>query len=265
MVLRIEDLDRGRCRPEYAEQLKKDMLTLGLDWDCEAQNQSQRDEIYGEMFNKLAEMGLIYPCYCSRNELHAASAPHASDGRFIYPGTCRNLTEAQRSLKTRKPAWRVAVPDEVIAFHDGLMGDFSENLAKDCGDFIVRRSDGVYAYQLAVVTDDGLSGVTEIVRGCDLLDSTPRQIWLQRLLGFSAPKYFHVPLLTAPDGRRLSKRDGDMDMGALLERFSPQEIIGCLAHLLGLLPEPEAVTPSELIAVFDWSRVKRENIVVRGF
>ena len=200
MVLRIEDLDPDRCRPEYAEQLKDDLRWLGLDWDVEQTPQSRRTEAYRERFERLREMGLVYPCYCSRGELHAASAPHASDGNVIYAGTCRNLTEEERAGKTRRPAWRLIVPDEEFTFHDGLQGEYRENLARECGDFIIRRSDGVYAYQLAVVTDDAEAGVTQIVRGRDLLSSTPRQIYLQRLLGLPTPEYYHVPLLVAPDG-----------------------------------------------------------------
>ena len=144
MVLRIEDLDPDRCRPEYAEQLKDDLRWLRLDWDTEQTPQSRRTEAYRERFERLREMGLVYPCYCSRGELHAASAPHASDGNVIYTGTCRNLTEEERAGKTRRPAWRLIVPDEEFTFHDGLQGEYRENLARECGDFIIRRSDGVY-------------------------------------------------------------------------------------------------------------------------
>ena len=210
MVLRIEDLDPDRCRPEYAEQLKRDLAWLGLDWDREQTPQSRRTEDYRAQFARLEALGRVYPCYCTRSELHAASAPHASDGNVIYAGTCRALTPAERAEKTRRPAWRLRVPDRDTAFRDGVQGVYRENLAHDCGDFIIRRSDGVYAYQLAVVTDDAEAGVTQIVRGQDLLSSTPRQLYLQELLGLPAPDYYHVPLLTAPDGRRLSKREREL-------------------------------------------------------
>lgn len=262
MVLRIEDLDPDRCRPEYAEQMKDDLRWLGLDWDVEQTPQSRRTEAYRECFERLREMGLVYPCYCSRGELHAASAPHASDGNVIYAGTCRDLTEEERAAKTRRPAWRLIVPDEEIAFHDGLQGEYRENLARECGDFIIRRSDGVYAYQLAVVTDDAEAGVTQIVRGRDLLSSTPRQIYLQRLLGLPTPEYYHVPLLVAPDGRRLSKREHDLDMGALRERYTPEALLGCLAQLSGLRPTAEPVTAGELAAVFSWNFAAKENITI---
>lgn len=262
MILRIEDLDPDRCRPEYAEQLKDDLHWLGLDWDREQTPQSRRTEAYREGFERLREMGLVYPCYCSRGELHAASAPHASDGNVIYAGTCRSLTEAERAAKTRRPAWRLIVPDEEISFYDGLQGKYCENLAHECGDFIIRRSDGVYAYQLAVVIDDAEAGVTQIVRGRDLLSSTPRQIYLQRLLGLPSPEYYHVPLLVAPDGRRLSKREHDLDMGALRERYTPEALIGRLAQLSGLRPTAEPVTAGELAAGFSWNFTAKENITI---
>ena len=217
MVLRIEDLDPDRCRPEYAAQLREDLLWLGLDWDEEQTPQSRQSAAYAAAFEHLRSQGLVYPCYCSRAQLHAASAPHASDGQAVYAGTCRQLTGAQRAQQTKPPAWRLIVPDEDISFTDGVQGVYSENLARDCGDFILRRADGVYAYQLAVVHDDAEAGVTQVVRGRDLLGSVPRQMSLQRLLGYPTPEYYHVPLLTAPDGRRLSKRERDLDLGALRE------------------------------------------------
>ena len=264
MVLRIEDLDPDRCRAEYAAQLKEDLLWLGLDWDREQTPQSLRTECYRQQFERLTRMGLVYPCYCTRGELHAASAPHASDGNVLYAGTCRSLTPEERARKTRRPAWRLTVPDETITFCDGLQGNYAENLARGCGDFIIRRSDGVYAYQLAVVTDDAEAGATQIVRGCDLLSSTPRQIYLQRLLGLPTPKYYHVPLLVAPDGRRLSKRERDLDMGALRARFLPEELIGRLAYFSGLLNEDAPLSARALLADFTWERVRRENILVEN-
>lgn len=262
MVLRIEDLDPARCRAEYAEQLKRDLLWLGLDWDVEQTPQSRRTDAYRAQFDRLQAMGLIYPCYCSRNELLAASAPHASDGQAVYAGSCRYLTPAARAQKRKAPSYRVLVPDEIVSFTDGLQGKYSENLARDCGDFIVRRADGVYAYQLAVVTDDAEAGVTQVVRGRDLLSSVPRQLYLQRTLGFSHPEYYHVPLLLAADGRRLSKRERDLDLGALRERFTPQALIGRLAYVLGLRPSPEEVSARELAAEFDWQRVRKENVIM---
>ena len=265
MVLRIEDLDPDRCRSEYAETLKDDLRWLGLDWDREQTPQSLRTAAYAREFDKLADLGLVYPCYCTRGELHAASAPHASDGRVLYAGTCRHLTEAQRAEKTKKPAWRLAVPDRVYGYTDGLQGYYEENLAAACGDFIIRRADGVYAYQLAVVTDDGDGGVTQVVRGMDLLDSTPRQLYLYELLGLKAPEFYHVPLLTAPDGRRLSKREKDLDLGALRKTHTPEQLLGKLAHLAGVLDRPEPASAKEIAAVFDWKVVKTKPIIMEGF
>lgn len=260
MILRIEDLDPDRCRPEYAAQLRRDLEWLGLDWDEEQTPQSQQTEAYAEAFARLD----TYPCYCSRNELHAASAPHASDGAVIYAGTCRDLTAAERAAKTRRPAWRVRVPDEEVSFVDGLQGEVRENLARECGDFILRRSDGVYAYQLAVVVDDAAGGVTEIVRGADLLRSTPRQLWLQTQLGLPHPHYYHVPLLCAPDGRRLSKREHDLDLGVLRQMLTAGQLLGKLAFLAGLLGRPEAASAAELTREFDWMHVFTKNIFVNS-
>lgn len=260
LLLRIEDLDPERSRTEYADALRDDLLWLGLDWDEEMPQQSTRAAIYARYFAQLP----TYPCYCTRNELHAASAPHASDGRLLYAGTCRNLTEEQRAAQTRTPAWRVCVPNREIAFTDGVFGAQRERLREECGDFIVRRSDGVYAYQLAVVCDDALGGVTEVVRGCDLLDSTPRQLWLYETLGFAAPRFYHLPLLTAPDGRRLSKRDLDLDMAHLRRTLSVPELLGKLAALTGLFPHARSVTARELVECFDWKKLPRRNIPVNG-
>ena len=241
MLLRIEDLDPQRSRAAYAEQLRRDLGWLGLDWDGEMPPQSTRSPVYAAHFAKLEEQGLIYPCYCSRSELHDASAPHASDGTVLYSGACRDLTPEQRAAKTRRPAWRVRVPDIAVSFRDGVCGPQTERLAETCGDFIVRRSDGVYAYQLAVVCDDALGSVTEVVRGSDLLGSTARQLWLFSVFGYPAPQYYHVPLLVAPDGRRLSKRERDLDMEALRARCTPEQLVGRLAQLAGLQPGPEPV------------------------
>lgn len=265
MLLRIEDLDPDRCKPAYVGQLKQDLLWLGLDWDIESTPQSEQSEVYAEYFARLQARGLVYPCYCTRNELHDASAPHASDGQPIYAGTCRSLTPAQREAQTRKPAWRVAVPNETVCFTDEVFGTQTENLAEQCGDFILRRSDGVYAYQLAVVVDDGLAGVTEIVRGSDLLGSTPRQIWLRRQFGFDIPAYCHIPLLIAPDGRRLSKRDRDLDLGVLRQRLSAEALIGKLAYAAGLTEDGSPVSAKELATQFDRRRLRREPIVIERF
>lgn len=260
MVLRMEDLDPQRTSAEYAALIRRDLRRFGLDWDREVPCQSTRTAAYDAAFEALEARGLIYPCYCSRSEVHAASAPHLGQSEFVYAGTCRDLSPEQRAAKQRPPAWRLRVPAEEWTVHDGLQGDYTELLSRDCGDFVVRRADGVYAYQLAVVVDDADNGVTQVVRGRDLLASAPRQKYLFSLLGKPAPEYCHVPLLLAPDGRRLSKRDGDLDLEALLGRFTPEEIIGALAFAAGLIEQKEPISARELAAIFDWSKVRKEDI-----
>ena len=246
LLLRIEDLDPDRCRPEYAAQLRDDLRWLGLSWDREGPAQSTRGTAYAEAFRQLEARGLVYPCYCTRAELHAASAPHASDGTPVYPGTCRGLTAAERAAKTRAPAWRLRVPEERIGFRDGLQGLYEEALARDCGDFIVLGDS--YAY-------------TGVVRGRDLLSSTPRQLWLQQLLGFPEPEYYHVPLLRSADGRRLSKRDRDLDLGVLRAQARPERLLGVLAAAAGLLPQAEDICAAELVPLFSWEKIHREDMI----
>nr|WP_326184733.1 tRNA glutamyl-Q(34) synthetase GluQRS [uncultured Oscillibacter sp.] len=269
VVLRVEDLDTARCPRRYADQMEKDLRWLGLTWDegpavggrSGPYYQSQRTALYQAALEKLEAMGLVYPCFCTRAELHAASAPHREDGQVVYAGTCRDLTpeQAAERAKKRAPALRLRVPDETRGFTDGHMGAYAENLARDCGDFLMRRSDGMFAYQLAVVVDDAAMGVTEVVRGADLLDSTPRQLYLYELLGLSAPSFLHFPLLLAPDGRRLSKRDADAGLDALQGRTAA-EILGKLAYLAGFNPSAEPKTAEALLADFTWDKVPRTDI-----
>ena len=269
VLLRVEDLDPERSGADYERQIEEDLRWLGLDWDeggLEAAGgrycQSGRSWVYEQYFDILFEKGLIYPCFCSRAELHAADAPHLSDGRYFYPGTCRNLTpeEAAEKAKKRKPAWRVKVPDETVRFTDLHYGPYAENLAAECGDFVIRRADGVFAYQLATAVDDGLMWVTEVVRGRDLIGSTARQLWLQRTLGLPSPVYGHIPLLTDWDGRRLSKRDGDLDLARLREKWRPEEILGMLAEAAGILPAYRPVSARELVPLFSWGKVKKGDV-----
>lgn len=272
IILRIEDLDNIRCPRKNADLLAKDLEWLGLSWDdgayctdSEQYFQSNRFQIYEHYFNILQNRQLIYPCFCSRAELHAAEAPHLSDGRIIYGGTCKNLTAAQQleKLAHHKAAYRLAVNEQPISFTDGNYGLQTYNLAAETGDFIIRRSDGIYAYQLAVVIDDALMGINQVVRGCDLLSSTPMQLYLYDLLGFNKPQFIHIPLLTAPDGRRLAKRDKDLDLDTLKKQFtSPEPIIGYLAYLAGQLPKPEPITAAELLKIFNKAAVPRHNIAV---
>ena len=264
MVLRMEDLDPDRCRPEYCDQVMRDLEWLGLDWDGAPVYQSQRTEIYAEAFRTLERQGLIYPCFCTRAERLAASAPHRSDGAAVYDGRCGRLSDAERAelSKSRRPAWRARVPGEEITFTDLLQGEYRENLAWDCGDFILRRSDGVYAYQLAVVVDDGAMGVTQVVRGSDLLSSTPRQLWLQERLGLPHPEYGHLPLLLAPDGRRLAKRDRDQELGQLRKTYAAPQLVGLLACAARLIDRPEPITPRELLPLFSWDKLPREDLTL---
>ena len=257
LILRMEDLDTQRTSSDFAQILRDDLQWLGLTWDEETAPQSQRTEVYDRYFEKLMDEGLLYPCYCTRSQLHSVNAPHLSDGTYVYPGTCRNLTEIPVG---RKPAWRVMVPDRPWHFHDLVQGDYTLNLATGCGDMVVRRADGVYVYQLAVTVDDGEAGVTEVVRGMDLLSSAPRQMYLQEKLGFSHPVYGHVPMLLAPDGRRLSKRDKDLDLGVLRQRLTPEQLIGTLAFAAGLLEKQIPISAAELADVFSWERLQGDAI-----
>ena len=257
MVLRMEDLDTLRTSKEFAGILRQDLNWLELDWDEETLPQSRRTGVYIEYFEKLKGAGLLYPCYCTRSQLHNVNAPHLSDGTYVYAGTCRDLKEPP---KDRKPSWRVRVPDREYVLTDLVQGEFRQNLTTDCGDFVVRRADGVFVYQLAVVVDDGEAGVTEVVRGMDLLGSAPRQMYLQELFGFEAPVYGHVPMLLAADGRRLSKRDGDLDLSALRQRMTPQHLLGKLAAAAGLIDRFEPVSARELAKEFNWKKLKKDNI-----
>ena len=260
MVLRMEDLDTQRTSGEYAQLLREDLRWLGLDYDRETPPQSQRSRVYDRYFEQLRQMRLLYPCYCTRSQLHSVNAPHLSDGTYVYPGTCRNLTDSQRAAMDRSPAWRVMVPDREWAITDRVQGPYKLNLAKECGDMVVRRADGVYVYQLAVTVDDGEAGVTEVVRGMDLLSSAPRQMYLQELFGFPHPEYAHVPMLLAPDGRRLSKRDRDLDLGELQKWVKAETVIGTLACSAGLIDRSEPISAKELATHFDWKNLKGDAI-----
>ena len=261
MVLRMEDLDTLRTSEEFAQILREDLLWLGLDYDEETPPQSTRTAIYEEYFEKLAQLGLLYPCYCTRSQLHSVNAPHLADGTYVYAGTCRDL---QNPPKDRIPAWRVRVEDSVWELEDLAQGLYRQNLATDCGDFVVRRADGVYVYQLAVTVDDALAGVTQVVRGTDLLSSAPRQMYLQSLWGFQHPEYAHVPMLLAPDGRRLSKRDKDLDLGYLRTHTTAEKLIGVLAHGAGLLDSPTPISAKELANQFSFEKIRGDAIYLDG-
>jgi glutamyl-tRNA synthetase len=266
IVFRMEDLDPARSKTEYIQALGDDLRWLGLDWDegwpdphyC----QSQRTALYEDAFRSLYDRGLIYPCYCTRAQrLAAASAPHLGEACGDRRCHCAQLSRAEQQALhlTRTPAWKLRVPDETIAVTDGHYGPYFQNLLRDEGDFIVRRADGVFAYQLAVTVDDMDMGVTRVVRGRDLLSSTPRQFWLIQTMGGTPPSYFHTPLLTEGAGK-LSKRLGSLSTQTLRTSTTPQSLTGQLAFLCGLVDTPAPITPQELLTLFSWSKVTTHDI-----
>ena len=257
MVLRIEDLDRDRSRASFADQVMRDFEMLGLTWDEGPFYQQDRDEAYETAFRALQHRGIVYPCFCTRADLHAASAPHRGE-KLVYPGTCRNLGLEDVKLRSqeRSPSWRLQVPDEAYSFVDMVQGPFSQRLDRDCGDFVIRRSDGLFAYQLASVVDDAAQGVNCIVRGMDLLVSTPQQIYLQDMLGFGHCAYAHVPLIVGERDRRLSKRDRDAALDELLRTHgTPAAIVGHIAFIAGLVHEDVPLMPDDLLNRFDLARL----------
>ena len=275
MVLRIEDLDPDRCRPQFAEGLIEDLQWLGLDWDegpdrpgvAASYKQSERSDLYQAAFESLAQRGLVYPCFCSRAELRsAASAPHAGEAEPVYSGRCAGLSTTEQAEKLslrRQAANRLRVGEAEISFIDQLFGPQRQKLNQSCGDFVIRRADGIYAYQLAVVVDDAAMKIDRVLRGADLLPSTPRQIYLWQLLGYPPPTFLHVPLLMAADGSRLSKRQGSLTIESLrCSGVRPQQIIGQLAAWAGLIEKPEPLRPEELIDVFSLDKLPREPVVV---
>ena len=262
VVLRMENLDTLRCTERYAEEIRRDLRWLGLDWDRESPPQRQRTEAYEAALEKLRSRANVFPCWCTRGSLNLINAPHATDGHPIHPASCRLRSAEERQRMKGAPAWRLEAPDLTISFEDGLCGEYSENLLTGCGDFVLRRADGVFVYQLAVVVDDGEAGVTQVVRGRDLLSSTPRQLYLCSLLDLPAPKYWHVPMLTDREGRKLSKRDAAMDLGQLRQTRRPEELIGLLAFRSGLTDREEAISAEELLKGFRWDKLKKEDIMI---
>jgi len=261
-LLRIEDIDLPRCPRRLSLQCIEDLQWLGFTWDEEPLWQSERGHIYQHYLEELTKQGLIYPCFCTRAQLMASQAPNLGDTQVVYNRACASLSgeDIARLSQTRSPALRLRVPDAEITFTDGLFGAQRENLARDCGDFILRRSDGLFGYQLAVVVDDALSGVDQVVRGRDILSATPRQIFLLEMLGFPVPEYVHIPLLMDSQGRRLAKRDKDLDLSALSRRFTPAQILGMLAHSAGVIEENRPMTLEQLIPLFQWDKVKQADV-----
>jgi glutamyl-tRNA synthetase len=275
LIMRVEDLDGLRVRPGLEGAIFSELRWLGLDWDegpdlggpCGPYRQSERLARYEAALARLREMGLTYPCFCSRAEIAAASqAPHdVSDDGPRYPGTCRTLSNEERSERSRRrsPAWRLRVPGGAVAFVDGLHGPQSFDVSATVGDFVVARADGIPAYQLAVVLDDAAMAVTEVVRGDDLLPSTARQILVYRALSLEEPRFSHVPLVVGPDGERLAKRHGALSIGELRDGgVDPRAIVGLLAHLSGLAPAGARLQPRDLVAAFALDRVPRRPAVL---
>ncbi|TXD35863.1 tRNA glutamyl-Q(34) synthetase GluQRS [Lujinxingia vulgaris] len=260
-VMRMEDLDQPRVREGSAEKILSDLRWLGLDWDegpdlggpASPYSQSERVGLYQAALLRLQARGLVYPCYCSRKDIaEAASAPHGPGG-IIYPGTCRHLSASEREIRQqerpdRPPAWRFVAGEREVLFDDLICGTQRQHLARDVGDFVLRRADDIFAYQLAVVLDDALMGITDVVRGDDLLDSTARQIALFEAFDQPSPRFWHVPLMRDEAGERLSKRDGSDALDVLRERgLDAPAVIGLLAHSLGWVAEGARLSATELL------------------
>ena len=261
-LVRVEDLDRSRVRPGFEEAQLADLSALGLDWDGPVARQSERMELYEEAIARLEGEGLLYPCYCTRAEIRAAaSAPHGISASDYYPGTCRNLTARERTEREaagRPPALRLRSGEISLAFEDRLLGWRDSPV----DDFVVRRNDGAPAYQLAVVVDDAAQGIEEVVRGADLVDSTPRQLLLYRLLGLPEPRHAHVPLVLGPDGQRLAKRHGAVTLSdRRAQGQEPGEVLAWMACTLNMAEPGEKITSRSLLSRFDPGRLPVEPTV----
>jgi glutamyl-tRNA synthetase len=266
VLMRIEDLDGPRIKHGADKQLLEELAWLGLSWEAPVVYQSQRAELYRQALHRLAADGHAYPCTCSRRDVEtAAGAPHADDGAIIYNGACRGRYDSAAAAAAggRAFAWRLRVPSEPVAFVDGFAGPQCFDLAKTCGDFVVCKADGLAAYQLAVVLDDAAAGVDAIVRGDDLLESAARQMHLRKLLNLApSPRYWHLPLVVGPDGRRLAKRHGDTRLAHYRSRgIGPQRILGLLGYWCGLLATRREAGLPELLERFDLSRLPRDQVV----
>lgn len=239
-LVRMEDLDPPREMPGAAAHILHTLEAFGFEWDGEVVWQSRRHSLYRDALGRLKEKGLLYPCYCSRKDWQAAAAQGA-DG-FVYNGRCRRPED--RPHTDKPPAWRIRVNDETIGFDDGIVGHYAQNLARDIGDFVLLRADGFWAYQLAVVADDADQGITHIVRGQDLLVSTPRQIYLQRCLGFATPHYAHLPLLVNKHGQKWSKQT----LAPALDENHKEQLLRQVLQYLNLPPAPEVSRPQALLS-----------------
>ena len=265
-IVRMEDLDLVTSSPEHEQRQLDDLAAIGLDWDGPVVRQSERFDRYRAAIETLRESGHVYPCYCTRREIRAeieaaAQAPHVHLPDGAYPGTCRELSAdemAHREATGRRPAWRLRTGSQTIELDDRIAGRF----AGAVDDVVLARADGVPAYNLAVVVDDAAQGVSQVVRGDDLLSSTPRQILLQRLLDLATPSYWHVPLVLGDDGQRLAKRHGAVTLSALRdEGWSAVDVVGALARSLGLAGPGERVAVAALLDRFDPARVPTAPVV----
>ena len=248
-LLRMDDLDAPRVVANSAEQIIKDLQWMGLDWDDDIYVQSEHLQEYQQALDTLNTQQKIYECFCSRKDIQqAASAPHGKTG--VYPNTCRNLTDKQKQQKrqSKPPSWRIKVPDKIITFEDGCLGNCQQHMLNECGDFIIKRADGLFAYQLAVVMDDIAMGVTDVMRGQDLVDSTARQIFLFEQFNAKPPKFWHVPLMLDEQQQRMSKRDGSQSIQQWLDSGrSKQQLIGYLASSVGLVEFETECEANELL------------------
>ncbi|MBD5608161.1 MAG: tRNA glutamyl-Q(34) synthetase GluQRS [Desulfovibrio sp.] len=267
IILRVDDIDGPRSRQEYIEAIFRDLKWLGFDWDGKPTRQSDRIELYANVLNNLRDRGLVYPCFCSRAELRAmASAPNRGDLAANYPGTCRDLTDEERAAKLlthSQFALRIKTPDSDFRFRDLVLG---ERRSANCGgDIAALRSDNVFSYQFATAVDDFLLDASLIVRGADLVDSTPAQIYIRSLLGDKPVSFAHIPLLLAPNGERLAKRHKSESVAALREKgWTAERIIGRLAFIGGLSETDRSVSLAELIRLFAWERIPRRDLVWNG-
>jgi glutamyl-Q tRNA(Asp) synthetase len=243
LLVRIEDIDTPRVVPGAADEILRSLEAFGLHWDGDIMYQSRRTQAYEAALEQLRAKGLVFPCACSRKEV-LASAPHLGEDGAVYPGTCRPGLPGGRKAQT----WRLKVSEALFCFHDGVFGTQEQHLASVVGDFVLRRADGLFAYQLAVVVDDAASGVTQVVRGADLIGSTPRQVYLCECLDFAPPRYYHLPLALSEQGEKISKRHGPLS----LEQNNPADLLVRTLHFLGQ-PVPDQAAQEKPEAILQWA------------